>query len=852
MKKLAAILLTLAMAFTFTACGDSTLSNTAPTSALAVENGNSTSSSSTEAPGNSQGAEAIVCTYNLNMSTFPTSWNPHTYKTSSSADILSYITDSLYGFDYNEDKTGVTLVPFMAAEEPVDITNGYVGQFGIEEGDSGRVWKIVLRQDLVWQDGTPITAHTFVESARRLLNPLAQNSRAQELYAGGSVKIVNAERYLKQGSYGYTNFIEDAFDHEDCYREDGDFTLNARGQLTVEGREVWYAPGKAGQWGISLLEEFDEELCALCQELWVDTIKAHMNAEGYVPVTEEVRDALRQILALMYVGGSVEEYDAARDGDGYAYVEWQECCFVGQYAETVDWEEVGIFALSEYELVYALVEPCSDFTLMQELPDGYLVYPELYDACESVDEKTGNYTNEYGTSAATTMSYGPYAMDSFQRDEKIHFVRRDEYYGVKDGYYEATDVVIHCIPDPATRLKLFLAGELDVYGLQKEDMDTYLLCDCTYLTDSATVWGMVLNPDREALEKKQAEAGENINKTILTLKEFRQALAFGMDRTGFVLATAPAGHPSFGLLSAHHMVDAEEGLGYRNTQVGQEVLAEVWGVAEDIGEDGLYANVEEAVAAITGYAPELAREKFQEAYHKALALGLMDEEDVIEICIGSHATGTAYGEGYQFICKQYTELVKGTELEGKLTFVLDDTVGADPAGALRSHQVDMLFYVGYSGGELNPYGLIGAYCDGGNLQYDPVVEYSQESMRVELDGVEYTASVYDWFRMMNGTACIITGEDGTRELFSCGSADNSDPVRLKILGELEKTILQQYNFIPLCESGNAQLISRKVQFYSDRYMYGVGFGGLRYMTFSYNDGEWAEFVASQGGRVEYS
>lgn len=297
MKKLAAILLTLAMAFAFVACGDGTLSNTASTSAPAVENGNSTASSSTEAPSNSQGADTY--TYNLNMSTFPTSWNPHTYKTGSSGDILSYITDSLYGFDYNEDKTGVTLVPFMAAEEPVDITNGYVGQFGIEEGDRDRVWKIVLRQDLVWQDGTPITAHTFVESARRLLNPLAQNSRGQELYAGGSVKIVNAERYLKQGSYGYTNLIEDAFDNGDCYREDGDFTLNARGQLTVEGKEVWYAPGKAGQWGISLLEEFDEELCVLCPELWVDTIKAHMNREGYVPVTEEVRDALRQILALM-------------------------------------------------------------------------------------------------------------------------------------------------------------------------------------------------------------------------------------------------------------------------------------------------------------------------------------------------------------------------------------------------------------------------------------------------------------------------------------------------------------------------------------------------------------------------
>lgn len=849
MKKFVAILLALAMPFSLLACASpSTVQNTdTATDNVRVYN---VPTSSPTASG-AELADTATYTYNINISSFPTSWNPHTYQTSGSADLLSYLTDSLYGYEYNEDGTGIVMVPFMAAEEPIDITNQYVGKFGVEEGDTAKVWKFVLRQDLAWQDGTPITAHTFVESAQRLLNPLAGNSRAEELYAGGAVRIANAERYAKQGSYVYTDLIETLTDNGTEYYGDEDFSQNKDGQLTIEGQEVWYAPGKEGQWGISLLWEFDEALTALYPQLWVDVIKANMNGEGYVPVTEEVRDALRQLLALMYVGGSVEAYDAARGGDGYAYVEWQECCFVGHDAEAVDWAEVGIFALSAYELVYALVDPCSGFELKEGLPDGYLVYAELYDACADLNERTGTYYNTYGTSAETTMSYGPYTMETFQGDERIHFLRNDSYYGVKEGYYQATDVVIHCIPDAAARLKLFLAGELDVYSLQKEDMDTYLLSDRTYLKGSATVWGMVFNPDGEALEAAQTAAGEHINKTILTLKEFRQAMAYGMDRTGFVLATAPAGHPTFGLLSEHHMVDMEKGLGYRDTQVGKEVLSEVWGVETDWGEEGTYADFEEAVDGITGYDPELAREKFEEAYHKALELGLMDEEDVIEICVGSHATGTAYVDGYQFICDQYTELVKGTELEGKLTFVLDNTVGSRLGEALQSNQVDMLFYVGYEGGELDPYHLMGAYCDGGNLQYDPAIDYTSVPMTVKIEGTNYTASVYDWFRILNGTPCTITGEDGTRVSFSCGSADNNSSLRLRILGEMEKTILQNYCFIPLCESGNAQLVSKKVQYHSDKYMYGLGFGGLRYMTFHYSDTEWVEFVASQGGKVVY-
>jgi len=103
-----------------------------------------------------------------------------------------------YTFDYNEDETGYKVVPQMATEEPIDVTDQYIGKFGLEEGAKNQAYIIKIRQDIKWDDGTPITAKDFVESEKRLMNPAAQNYRADNLYSGNMV-IYNAKEYLYQG-----------------------------------------------------------------------------------------------------------------------------------------------------------------------------------------------------------------------------------------------------------------------------------------------------------------------------------------------------------------------------------------------------------------------------------------------------------------------------------------------------------------------------------------------------------------------------------------------------------------------------------------------------------------------------
>ena len=68
-----------------------------------------------------------------------------------------------------------------------------------------------------------------------------------------------------------------------------------------------------------------------------------------------------------------------------------------------------------------------------------------------------------------------------------------------------------------------------------------------------------------------------------------------------------------------------------------------------MGEGKLYPTNDDAIASITGYNREMAREYFNKAYDIAIEEGLMDEDDVIEIIIGMPSTATAVKEADRII-----------------------------------------------------------------------------------------------------------------------------------------------------------------------------------------------------------
>ena len=815
MKKLLSLVLAVVMVLGLVACGGG---NTPETTA----------------PAETTPTVAGTYTYNYAMAEFPTNWNYHTYQTATDAEILDYISSGFYVFDYNETKDGYAMVDGMAVGDPVDVTAEYVGQYGIVEGDTAKAYVLNLRQDLMWQDGTPITANDFVESAKRLLNPEAQNYRADGMYAG-SVQIHNAEAYLKQGQVNMTenNLAPTRYLVADLVKaEDGTYT-------TPDGIPMYIGTNFAlNDWlGGKTLQYYVEGYGdSMFDVASFEALNAMANEEGLVAVTDETIDLLTKVITFSPSWG--ESADNIPDYLVYEVT----------YPE-VAWENVGWFAKSDYELVFVMDAPLDGFYLKYNLPSP-LVHIEMYDACASVVD--GVYTNTYCTSAETTMSYGPYKLTSYQADKQYVLEKNEYFYDLSEDTYQATSIVVDCVKEASTRLELFLQGKLDTFGLSKDYMDEYQMSDYCYYATGDSTFAMVFNPDAEALVTAQAAAGENINKTILTIKEFRQAMSYALDRNAFCLATSPMNAPGFGLFSGLIVSDPESGTAYRTTDVAKNVLAEFWGVSEEYGEGKLYADIDEAIDSITGYNLAKAKELYNVAYDAAIAQGLMDEDDVVEIKIGTpNNTSTFYNNGYEFLVNNYTEAVKGTKLEGKLTFSRDDTLGNAFSDALKNNQVDMLFGVGWTGSALDPYGLIEAYVYT-DYQYDDSTDFTAITCDIEINGTVYTASVQDWQKIMNGAACTITAADGSTMEYSCGTADKDPETRLAILGALEGAVLQNYNFLPIMDDASAQLRGQQIEYYTEEYIFGMGFGGMKYYTFNYTDAEWDAYVAENNGELDYT
>lgn len=851
MKKISKRILALAtasvMVFSLAACGNKSENPPADDTTPADTN---TESSATGTDGE-QPQDSY--TLNLALADFPTNWNPHQSQTATdSGEMGDYLAEYLYTFDYNDTMDGYAMVPGAAVGDPVEVTQDYIGQYGLVEGDSAKAWKITIRDDLMWEDGTPIKAQDFVTSAELLLNPIAQNYRADTFYAS-SLVLVNAQEYLYQGQYAQSVMVPTYADEEYVAVEDMEVTED--GYYTVDGKDVLINIASCGSWDSNngldaYYGAYPEVFVKDGVDLYADVFTPAADEDGYVKVNEEIYEALRYIIAALN-GVSVADYEAAV-GD-YAFLEWEEFCYYGQAYPEISFDEVGIFAVSDTEFVIVLTKPLEGFNLRYALTSNWLVNEELYKQCESV--VNGVYQNSYGTSAETTISYGPYKLVSFQADKQYVLERNEYFHGIVDGQYQTTKIQYDCVGEASTRLEMFLSGQLDSYGLTAEDMENYQSSDYTYYTTGDSTYFVALNPDLNALTAAQQALGANYNKTILTVKEFRQALSFALDRSAFALATLPTCNAAFGVYSSMIISDPENGVTYRSNEEAKWVLAEFWGVSDDIGDGKMYADVDEAIESITGYNLEMAKQLFNEAYDIAIADGLMDEDDIIEIKIGlPNNTSQTYAKGYEFLVNCYTDAVVGTALEGKLTFSKDDTLGNGFADALRANQVDMLFFVGWTGSALDPYNLMEAYTTS-NYQYDPSWDTASDMLTINLNGTDYTASVLDWTHCIGGESIVIMDADGNASTFSAGSSDGVDQERFEILVALEGAVLATYDMIPLVDESTAGLKGMQVQYYSEEYIFGVGrngYQGVQYLTYNYTDAEWEEYVASQGGTLNYN
>ena len=160
------------------------------------------------------GAGAYI--YHDHTTQLCTCWNPHTFETGTDGYPHTFIMSGLYSFIYNDELHPVEgkkpfehycILPEMAESEPEDITaliRDERPEFNIPAGAcEGYAFKIRLRDDLCWDDGTPINARTFEESFKRLLDPKLVNYRAAD-FSTGSGAIAGADSYASGKTADYS------------------------------------------------------------------------------------------------------------------------------------------------------------------------------------------------------------------------------------------------------------------------------------------------------------------------------------------------------------------------------------------------------------------------------------------------------------------------------------------------------------------------------------------------------------------------------------------------------------------------------------------------------------------------
>ena len=794
--------------------------------------------------------------YNTTTSVMPSNWNEFTYADNNDTQIMSYIGSSFFEYDYkfeNDEKynadgsvnkdaivAGAYTTNYSAATKLEDVTSSVDAKWGYtdaQKAEGGYAWKITLRDDLKWDDGTAITAEDFEYSMKELLDPAFMNFRANTYY--DTLMIKNSKVYFFQNQAG-------------TYE-----TIGSQGYASVQ------AAIDAG-----------EEVYANIWNMW--GTEGYIDAEGnecpeYVLITDETvysidgsgtadADAISGLDLYTYYGAYLEP------GTGY-----DACVYVENTVTDVAWEDVGIYAIPEENAIVLCLDKAYSFLkedgslsvwapyYFSSLP---IVKKDLYESCKIAPSDGATlWTSNYNSSLETTASWGPYKLAEFEAGSHYKLVKNENWYGwgmeQYKNQYNITAINCRKVEEFSTKWMGFLNGSYDDASLQTENVAEYLDSKYVYFTSTSTgTFGMQLFSDINVLKNSENNNG------ILAIQEFRHAFNLALNRSDIVEKIWPGSAvPCFGLLNVAYYYDIEnspdleDGGQYRNAEIAKEGILRAYGFTQDAngkwsGGDLSGLSTEDAYDSLTGYNPTLAKEKMKEA----IAILLADPEAYgydasknITLVYGSSSDTDKQRFRAEYLQTVLDDLTKGTELEDKIDVVFDASAGAQWAEAFRTGATQIGFGYGFSGNAFNPFDIIGAFVNpDDDLNYHMYWDTSSIPMTLTMPAGDYdgagetiTMSIQNWYFCLNGLA----ETEGQVETYNWGEGFAPVEARLMILSALEEVTIKESRSVMLIADGGGSFLGAKFSYFSEDEHTFMGFGGIRYMEVNYTDAEWADYVA---------
>lgn len=805
MKKILTVLLVAMMATSLVACGNKN-------------------------DGNNDNGRTYQYTYQTYSTALATNWNPHTWEMNADQTILNYLTTPLVDISVKDSTTGEYQWVFDAATDVKDVTAEHqddltkyavslpAGVTSADEVTAEYVYEISLNPNLTWEDGTPINADSYVSSMKHLLDPSMKNYRANN-YISGESALAGAYNYYYSGDETLTVTVAEAgYESNEAAQADGKVVM----------LDMWNFFGLEGATDADG-NECPQYVDVTDEHIYIDPadnseVSAAAIYEAYGPYLE--------------VGGDYAEYVATT---------------VANDAYGTSFDTVGLYKVDDYTIRYVCASAYSYYYFLTSCTGAsWLVYEDLY---ESSKDTTGTLvTTKYNSSLDTTMSYGPYRMESLQDGKQMVLVQNEKWYGYEeqedgsllsmtdfevDGesvqQYQTEKIVIDVMTDDAAK-QAFLKGQLDEWTPSAEELVNYSTSEQLYQVDETYTMRFFFNCDFDNLKEMDASMG-NTNSVVLSNETFRKAMSLALDRSEWVSST-PGYKPAYSLISSLYFYDVYEDPTsiYRNTDEAMQAIVNLYDVA--YGEGTPYATLEDAYKSINGYNLTEAKALFTKACEELVAAGLYTEGADIVIRVGYKAGPLDSSDNQQITLfnKYLNAALEGSGF-GKIELVAVDNLSNRYASVANGEFA--MGYGAWGGAAFYPFTVLRVYCDPDYV--DPIHESgcwdpSTETLTLTVNGVEDTMTWQKWSTSMTGNGKY---------------ADADNETKLSILAGMEENYLAKYYVIPLATTTACSMLSYKTSFYTDNYSIMYSFGGTRLQTFNYTDAEWSDYVSSQGGALNY-
>lgn len=737
-------------------------------------------------------------TYNDYLEEAPSTWSPFNWKTDEDKYILSLTQMGLYDFILDESGEGYELVWEMAASDPVDVTEQYAksGKWPIPaDATAGYAYKIALNSAACWEDGTPINADTYLYSMQQLLDSGSKNYRASD-YTTGTLALINGYEYYNNDKAGTPIYRDNMVDGEYVHPFDT-WEKGEDGVYTAEGTPIVFTLDSplTSLNGYSIqgwYEESGKKDFASC----IEDLRELADENGYVPVTDKSISLL-----FSFTGSAKWGYEARKHLAAYVYYG------DGVYS-SVDWSKVGFLKTGEYEITLILKNHVEPFLVKYNLTTNFIVKKDIYEKDRSA----------YATTGASYSSYGPYKLVTYAAGKVFVLERNENWYGYSDGNHEgqfaATTVNCAVITDHTQALADFTAGKLDRVSLSASDMEKYENSKYLLFTPQDFTSKLSFNGSIEALKKRESEG---INKSILAYKDFRKAISLAINREEFCEECTATHEAGYGLLNYMYVCNPETGALYRENAAAKDALCKFYGVNN--------------VAEITGYDRSLAKKLFESAYESCLKDENISETDNIVLELSVARDDEANRNVVAFINTAVQDAVIGTALEGRISIVLK--ADSNFYENCKRGLTDIIIST-WGGNAMDPFSILECYCVN-EKHYEYGFDGEKEFLTVTVNEEEITKTFTDWY------IALSAGEYASAPL----------QTRINILAALERGILEQCFTTPLYYRISASLNGRKTQNATQTYVQNIGFGGMRYMKFVYNDEEWSVYVSESDNNFNY-